>query len=159
MPSKMQVHVRTPFGEVVVEGETATDILDLLKATPPNFIAEVSSLVSSKLASQTKARLEGIVELTSEGPVLTTSKSLTHYEAISLILYTLESKTGTASQIEKLLQSSGIKSMVPARLNEMTRRGQVFKPTPSRPEFKLTTQGERWVENSVLPKIEGAKSD
>lgn len=151
--------MKTSFGEVVVEGETATDILDMLKSTPPNFIAEVSSLVSSKLASPTRARLEGIVELTSEGPVLTTPKSLTHYEAISLVLYALESKIGTASQIEKLLQSSGIKSMVPARLNEMTGRGLVFKPTSSRPEFKLTTQGERWVENSVLPKIEGAKSD
>lgn len=159
MPSKMQVHVKTSFGEVVVEGETATDILDLLKSTPPNFIAEVSNLVSSKLAPPIKARLEGIVELTSEGPVLTTPKSLTHYEAIGLILYTLENKIGTASQIEKLLQSSGIKSMVPARLNEMTHRGLVFKPTPSRPEFKLTTQGERWIENSVLPKIGGAKSE
>lgn len=153
MPGKMQVRLKTSFGEVVVEGATATEILDLLKSTPADFIAEVTSLVSSKLASPIKAQLEGIVELTSEGPVLTTSKSLTHYEAIGLILYTLENKTGTASQIEKLLQSSGIKSMVPARLNEMTRRGLVFKPTPSRPEFKLTTQGERWMENTILPKL------
>jgi hypothetical protein len=159
MPGKMQVHVRTSFGEVVVEGETAKDVLDLLKSTPPDFMTEVSSLASSKLATPIKAKLEGIVELTSEGPVLTTPKALTHYEAISLILYTLENKIGTASQIEKLLQSSGIKSMVPARLNEMTRRGLVFKPTPSRPEFRLTTQGERWIESSVLPKIGGAKTE
>jgi DNA-binding HxlR family transcriptional regulator len=157
MPSKMQVRIKTAFGEVVVEGETATEILGLLKSTPQNFIADITSLVSSKLAPPMKAQLEGIVELTSEGPVITTPKTLTHYEAIALILYTLENKTGTASQIEKLLQSSGIKSMVPARLNEMTRRGLVFKPTPSRPEFKLTTQGERWIENSVLPKVGGAK--
>lgn len=155
----MQVHVKTSFGEVVIQGETAKDILDLLKSMPPDFMAEVTNLASLKLAPSIKARLEGIVELTSEGPVLTTPKSLTHYEAISLILYTLENKTGTSSQIEKLLQSSGIKSMVPARLNEMTRRGLVFKPTPSRPEFKLTTQGERWVENSVLPKIGGTKAE
>jgi hypothetical protein len=159
MPGKLQVHVKTSFGEVVVEGETATDILDLLKSTPPEFITEITRLVSSKLAPPIKAQLEGIVELTSEGPVLTTPKSLTHYEAIGLILYSLENRTGTASQIEKLLQSSGIKSMVPARLNEMTRRGQVFKPTPSRPEFKLTTQGERWIENTILPKLGGAKNE
>lgn len=157
MLGKMQVRVKTSFGEVVVEGATAAEILDLLKSTPADFIAEVTSLVSSKLASPIKAQLEGIVELTSEGPVLTTAKSLTHYEAIGLILYTLENKTGTASQIEKLLQSSGIKSMVPARLNEMTRRGLVFKPTTSRPEFKLTTQGERWMENTILPKLGEAK--
>jgi hypothetical protein len=158
MPGKMQVHVKTSFGEVVAEGESAAEILDMLKSTPADFIEQVTNLVSSKLASPIKAQLEGIVELTSEGPVITTPKSLTHYEAIGLILYALENKTGTASQIEKLLQSSGIKSMVPARLNEMTRRGLVFKPTPSRPEFKLTTQGERWMENTILPKLGETKT-
>jgi len=159
MPGKVQVHVRTSFGEVVVEGETPKEVLDLLKSTPPDFVSEITSLASSKLVAPLRAKLEGIVEFTSEGPVLTTPKSLTHYEAISLILYTLENKIGTASQIERLLQSSGIKSMVPARLNEMTRRGLVFKPTPSRPEFKLTVQGERWIENSVMPKVGGARNE
>jgi len=32
----------------------------------------------------------------------------------------------------------------------------VFKPDPARPEFKLTTQGERWVEEEVLTKLRGA---
>jgi len=159
MPSKMQVRIKTVFGEVVVEGETATEILNTLRSTPQDFVSEVTRLVSSKLAQPLKAKLEGIVEITSEGPVLTLAKSLTHYEAIALILYALENKTGTASQVEKLLQSSGIKAMVPARLNEMTRRGMVFKPTPSRPEFKLTMQGERWIESAVLPKIGEAKSE
>jgi len=159
MPCKMHVHVKTSFGEVVVEGNTPEEILDILKSTPPEFVSEVSNLASSKLALPIKAKLEGIIELTSEGPVLTTPKPLTHYEAIGLTLYALENKTSTASQIERLLQSSGIKSMVPARLNEMTRRGLVFKPTPSRPEFKLTVQGERWVENSVVPKVGGIKDE
>ncbi|MBX5326108.1 MAG: hypothetical protein ACQXXH_04610 [Candidatus Bathyarchaeia archaeon] len=154
----MQVHIKTSFGEIIIEGETATEVLNMLQAIPQNFTAEVSSRISSKLATSIKPRLEGIVEFTDEGPVITTHKSLTHYETISLILYALENKTGTAAQIQKLLQSSGIKSMVPARLNEMTRRGIVFKPTPSRPEFKLTTQGVRWVEDTILPKLkEGEK--
>ena len=38
---------------------------------------------------------------------------------------------------------------VPARLNEMTKRGQVFKPDPNKPEFKLTIQGEKWVEDFI----------
>ncbi|MEM2102526.1 MAG: hypothetical protein QXM22_03325 [Candidatus Bathyarchaeia archaeon] len=152
------MHIKTAFGEIVIEGETATEILNMLQAIPQNFTAEVSSMISSKLATSIKPRLEGIVEVTDEGPVITTRKSLTHYETIGLILYALENKTGTAAQIQKLLQSSGIKSMVPARLNEMTRRGIVFKPAPSRPEFKLTTQGIRWVEDTILPKLkEGEK--
>jgi len=43
--------------------------------------------------------------------------------------------------------------MVPARLNEMTKRGLVYKPDPARPELKLTTQGEKWVEDDVIPKL------
>jgi hypothetical protein len=70
-------------------------------------------------------------------------------------LYASEDKKNTAAHLQKLLESSGIKCMVPARLNEMTKRGQVFKPDPNRPEFKLTVQGERWVEDDVLSKLRG----
>jgi hypothetical protein len=104
------------------------------------------------------AQLKGIIELTTEGPVIVTREKLTHYEAIGLVLYASEEKTNTASQISKLLESSGIKSMVPARLNEMTKRGQVFKPDPNKPEFKLTIQGEKWVEEEVISKLRGKMS-
>ena len=101
------------------------------------------------------AQLKGIVELTTEGPVIVTRIKLTHYEAVGLILYGSEGKTKKASRITKLLESSGIKSMVPARLNEMTKRGQVFKPNPNKPDFKLTIQGEKWIEDDVITKIRG----
>jgi hypothetical protein len=114
----------------------------------------VSNLVSSRLILS-GIQLKGIVESTTEGPVIIAHENLTHYEAIGLTLYASEGKKGTAAQITKLLESSGIKCMVPARLNEMTKRGQVFKPDPNRPEFKLTIQGERWVEEEVLSKLRG----
>jgi hypothetical protein len=75
-----------------------------------------------------------------------------------LVLYASENKNNTAAQVAKLLESSGIKSMVPARLNEMTKRGQVFKPDPNKPEFKLTIQGEKWIEEEVLSKLRGKMS-
>jgi hypothetical protein len=84
-----------------------------------------------------------------------TREKLTHYEAVGLVLYASEDKMNTAAQITRLLESSGIKSMVPARLNEMTKRGQVFKPDPSKPDFKLTIQGEKWIEEEVLSKLRG----
>jgi predicted transcriptional regulator len=102
--------------------------------------------------------LKGIVELTTEGPVIVTREKLTHYEAVGLVLYASEEKTNTAAQVTKLLESSGIKSMVPARLNEMTKRGQVFKPDPNKPEFKLTIQGEKWIEDEVISKLRGKMS-
>jgi hypothetical protein len=46
--------------------------------------------------------------------------------------------------------------MVPARLNEMTKRGLVFKPDPAKPDWKLTIQGEKWIEEEILTKLRSA---
>jgi predicted transcriptional regulator len=128
--------------------------LSMLETMPENFVEKLSDFVSNKLMPS-GAQLKGIVELTTEGPVVVTREKLTHYEAVGLVLYASEDKTNTAAQITRLLESSGIKSMVPARLNEMTKRGQVFKPDPNKPDFKLTIQGEKWIEDEVLTKIRG----
>jgi len=123
----------------------------------PEFVSEVGSVVSSRILLPVKGvGLEGIVELTTEGPVVMTRERLSHYEAIGLVLFASERRMGTAGKIGDLLRSSGIKCMVPARLNEMTKRGLVFKPDPGRPEFRLTVQGEKWVEGDVLPRLRGA---
>ena len=113
--------------------------------------------MSSKL-TPSGAQLKGIVEPTTEGPVIVTRENFTHYEAVGLVLYASDDRRNTAAQIQKLLETSGIKSMVPARLNEMTKRGQIFKPDPNKPEFKLTIQGEKWLEDEVLTKIRGKMS-
>lgn len=89
---KVQVRIKAPFGEIVVEGNNAQEILDTLKGMPSEFMAEISGLVSGKLAPPLKAQLEGIVELTTEGPVITAREKLTHYESIGLTLYASEEK-------------------------------------------------------------------
>ena len=154
---RIEARIKTPFGEVVIEGETPKEILSMLETMPENFVEKLSDFVSDRLMPS-GAQLKGIVELTTEGPVVVTREKLTHYEAVGLVMYASEDKTNTASQISKLLESSGIKSMVPARLNEMTKRGQVFKPDPSKPDFKLTIQGEKWVEDEVISKLRGKMS-
>ncbi len=155
--NRVEVRIKTPFGEIMVEGENPQEVLRMLEGFPDGFMEKVSDLVSSRLAPS-GIQLKGIVESTTEGPVIVAHENLTHYEAIGLTLYASEEKKGTAAQIQKLLESSGIKCMVPARLNEMTKRGQVFKPDPNRPEFKLTIQGEKWVEGEVLAKLRGKMS-
>lgn len=155
---KVQAKIKTLFGEIVVEGENPEEVLKILENFPKNFMEKTSDLVSTKLTPTTAIQLKGMVEFTTEGPVIVTSEKLTHYEAIGLVLYASEGKKNTSAQIKKLLESSGIRSMVPARLNEMTKRGQVFKPDPNRPEFKLTMQGERWVEDEVLARLRGKMS-
>ena len=151
---RIEARIKTPFGEVVIEGETPKEILSMLETMPENFVEKLSDFVSNRLLPS-GAHLKGIVELTTEGPVIVTREKLTHYEAVGLVLYASEDKTNTAAQITRLLESSGIKSMVPARLNEMTKRGQVFKPDPSKTEFKLTIHGEKWIEEEVLSKLRG----
>jgi len=155
--SKVEVRVKMPFGEIVVEAENAQEVLKILEALPEGFVEKVGGFVQNRL-TPSGAQLKGIVESTTEGPVIIARESLTHYEAIGLTLYASDQEKGTAAQITKLLESSGIKCMVPARLNEMTKRGQVFKPDPNRPEFKLTMQGERWVEDGVLAKLKSKMS-
>jgi hypothetical protein len=151
---KVEARIKAPFGEVVVQGESPKEVLDLLGAFPADFVERVSGLVLSKVVPS-GAQLKGVVEFTTEGPVIVVRESLTHYEAVGLTLYASEEKKSTASQIQRLLESSGIKCMVPARLNEMTKRGQVFKPDPNRTEYKLTVQGEKWVEDEVLSRLRG----
>jgi predicted transcriptional regulator len=152
--NKVETRIRTPFGEITIEGENAQEVLKMLEAFPDDFIEKVGNFVSNRLMPSA-VQLKGIIESTTEGPVIVSRQNLTHYEAIGLTLYASEEKKNTAAQITKLLESSGIKCMAPARLNEMTKRGQVFKPDPNRPEFKLTMQGERWIEEDVLAKLRG----
>jgi len=151
---KIEVRIKTSFGEVIIEGETPQEILSMLEGIPGDFVERLSDFVSNRLAPS-GAQLKGIIEPTTEGPVIVTRENLTHYEAVGLVLYASEEKKNTAAQVTKLLESSGIKSMVPARLNEMTKRGQVFKPDPNKPDFKLTIQGEKWIEEDVLSKLRG----
>jgi hypothetical protein len=151
---RIEARIKTPFGEVVIEGETPKEILSMLETMPADFVEKLSDFVSNRLLPSS-VQLKGVVEATTEGPVIVTREKLTHYEAVGLVLYASDERKNTAAHVTKLLESSGIKSMVPARLNEMTKRGQVFKPDPSKPEFKLTIQGERWVEDDVLAKLRG----
>jgi hypothetical protein len=154
---RIEARIKTSFGEVVIGGDTPQEILSMLEAMPADFVEKLSDFVSSRLMPS-GAQLKGIVEATTEGPVIVTREKLTHYEAVGLTLYASEEKKNTAAQVERLLESSGIKSMVPARLNEMTKRGQVFKPDPAKPEFKLSIQGEKWIEDEVLAKLRGKMS-
>jgi len=155
---KIKVEIKTSFGQIVVEGDSAQEILETMKTLTPQFISEIGELTSVKLAPPMKAQLEGIVELTTAGPIITAREKLTHYEAVGLVLYASDKRSNTATQIGQLLASSGIKCMVPARLNEMPKSGLVFKPDPAKPDWKLTTQGEKWVEEEIITKLRGTTS-
>jgi len=149
---RVGVHIKTPFGEIVIESDNPQELLNIIETIPENFVETLTDYVSNRL-TPSRAQLKGIIEPTTEGPIIITRENLTHYEAVGLILYASDEHKNTASQVQKLLESSNIKSMVPARLNEMTKRGQVFRPDPNKPEFKLTIQGKKWIETEILTKL------
>jgi hypothetical protein len=154
---KIRVRVKVPFGEITIDADTPKEILETLRNVSPNLISEMRKMISIRLARTAKARLKGIVKLTAEGPIITTGKRLTHYEAIGLILYASIEKMLTAAQLQRLLKPSGIKPMVPARLNEMHKRGLVFKPDPSKPGWKLSANGRKWIEENALVRLKEKK--
>lgn len=149
---KFQARIKTSFGEIVIEEEAAEELLRSIRTMPKNFINDLEFLISTKTFSTSGTVFKGIVEFTKKGPILKSKAELTHYEAIGLILYASDDKTGTANQISQLLEHSGIKPRVSSRLNEMAKRGLVYKPDPRAVNWRLTAQGERWIEDGVLPK-------
>jgi len=153
---KVRLSVKTSFGEVSVEGETVEEVLRLLDGLSEGLAEKIGALFSARLgpAVAPSSALRNVVELTPEGPVIVAKKKMSQYEAIGLLLYAVEEGTATASKLRRLLEASGMMGVqVPARLNEMRKRGLVFKPDPAKPDWRLTAQGERWIEEEVLPKL------
>ena len=83
---RIEARIKTPFGEIVIEGESPQEILKMLETFPENFVEKLSDFVSNRV-TPSGAQLKGIVEATTEGPVIITREKLTHYEAVGLILY------------------------------------------------------------------------
>ncbi len=154
MTAKFQARIRTSFGEVVIEEETAERLIEVIRGLPENFFGEIDSAVSRSFrGAGLGPGFDGIIEFTRDGPIIVSKGKLTHYEAIGLILYASAGRMSTAHRLNRLLEYSGIRSRVSSRLNEMAKRGLVYKPDPSDPNWKLTLQGERWVEQEILTKI------
>ncbi|MEM2325807.1 MAG: hypothetical protein QXG94_02275 [Candidatus Bathyarchaeia archaeon] len=155
---KIQAEIKTSFGKIVVEGSTINEVVTAINSFPENLIVELERIVLRMLSQSTNKEYEGIVKVTEEGPILVLkdASGITQYEAIALTLYFSKNRCSKPSTIRRLLEYSGIKLQVSSRLNEMAKRGLVFKPIPGRAEWALSPKGERWVEEEVLPKLKEA---
>jgi len=151
--TRIKLAIRTPFGEITVGGDTASEVLNALETLDHDFLAEVNDRVSSLLATQARDNLKDIVDMGRDGPVIVTKKKLSHYEAIGLVLYGMKDNLSSSRELRRLLAASGKKVTVPARLHEMRQRGHVFKPVEKAPLYKLSTKGVKWIEEEVIPKI------
>lgn len=151
--ARITLSIKTPFGEILVSGESTSELLNAINELDYEFVAEVNNRVSDLLVSQAKDDLKGIVEIGNEGPVIVTKNKLSHYESIGLILYCIRDHQASSREIRNRLTASGKKVTVPARLHEMRKRGHIFKPSDRAPYYKLSSKGVKWIEEDVVPSI------
>jgi phosphoglycerate-specific signal transduction histidine kinase len=150
---KLQLNIDTDYGTLTVSGDTQDEILDALALLTDDFLDKVSEKLSILDLKQTEDRLRNIVRIGQNGPVIVTRAEISHYEAIGLVLYSMKNQEATSRRIRERLEASGKEIIVAARLNEMRKRGHIFKPSGKGSEYRLTSKGMAWVDDEVVEKI------
>jgi len=138
---RITLAIKTPFGEIMVGGETSQEVLDALRGLDQAFVGEVNERISELLATQAKDDLKGIVEIGRDGPVIVTKERLSHYEAIGLILYSVKDHQASSREITQRLTASGKKVTVPARLHEIHGPGAAPRDEAEGPHLQARRQG------------------
>ena len=150
---KLQLNIETDYGTLTVSGDTQEEILEALSLLTDNFLDEISEKLSVLDLKQTEDRLRNIVRIEQNGPVIVTRDEISHYEAIGLVLYYMKNQEATSKKIRERLEASGKDVIVAARLNEMRKRGHVFKPSGKGSKYRLTSKGMAWVDDEVVEKM------
>jgi phosphoglycerate-specific signal transduction histidine kinase len=150
---KLQLNIDTDYGTLTVSGDTQDEVLDALALLTDDFLDKISEKLSILDLKQTEDRLRNIVRIGQNGPVIVTRAEISHYEAIGLVLYSMKNQEATSRRIRERLEASGKEIIVAARLNEMRKRGHIFKPSGKGSEYRLTSKGMAWVDDEVVEKI------
>ncbi|MBT4321404.1 hypothetical protein HN807_02125 [Candidatus Bathyarchaeota archaeon] len=151
--TKLQLNIETDYGAVTISGDTQSEILEALDLLTDDFLDKISEKISLLDLKQTEDRLRNIVRIGQTGPVIVTRAEISHYEAIGLVLYSMKNQEATSKKIRERLEASGKEVIVAARLNEMRKRGHIFKPSGKGSEYRLTSKGMAWVDDEVVEKI------
>lgn len=150
---RITLTVKTQFGDVQVSGESPAELLTALDWLTQEYIAQLNDKVSGIVSKQSLDHLKGIVQMRQDGPILTCKEEISHYEAIGLLLYAVKGYQATNKELRNMLNESGRRVVVPARLHEMVKKGILFRPEGRGSIYKLTAKGVNWVEREVLPPI------
>jgi len=150
---KLQLNIETDYGTLTVSGDTQEEVLDALDLLTDDFLDKISEKLDILDLKQTEDRLRNIVRIGQNGPVIVTRAEISHYEAIGLVLYSMKNQEATSKKIRERLEASGKEVIVAARLNEMRKRGHIFKPSGKGSEYRLTSKGMAWVDDDVVEKI------
>ena len=147
---KVRLVLHRSYGDIEIEGETFDEIIDRLKEFP-EWLEVIDSMISAQSASVgEKDILSGIVQITTEGPVLTvTRERLTDREAVAVLLYAMDPQGLRPKELSRLLSLSGFLSVgFASRLSELKREGLAYREGDT---YRLTVAGKTWVESTVKP--------
>ncbi len=143
---KIRVIVKRPYGDVEVEGESLDEVVEGLE-TFPDWLVVIDKLVTG-LETADKGPLFGLVEFSSEGPLITVPKErVSDRESIGLLLYAKDPEALEPKELGRLLNLSGRPSAgFGSRLSEMRREGHAVKEGNA---YRLSVAGKRWIEEVV----------
>ena len=147
---KVRVTVNRPYGNIEFEGESLDEVVQTLEAFP-EWLDVIDRLIPTTTEEEAQNILEGIVEMTSEGPQLVVAKDrISSKDAISLLLYAKDPEPMEPKGIGRLLSLSGHGSAgFGSRLSEMRREGMVLKEGQG---YRLSSAGKMSVEE-LLQKL------
>lgn len=151
--AKLNISIDTKYGSITVSGDTPQEIIESLDMLTESFLDQVKDRLNILELKETEDKLHNIVHITPNGPVIVTREGLNHYESIGLVLYAMKNQEATSKKIRERLVASGKEIIVAARLNEMRKRGHIFKPSSKGSEYRLTSKGMVWVDEEVVGKI------
>ena len=147
---KYRVSVRRTFGTMEVEADTPDELLEALRKIP-DILSEIDEILAKKELMAPSISLKGLIYRSEEGPLITVPKDrLSTREAIALLLYAVYPDGIKSRDLGRLLNISGwFTPGYPSRLSELKRGGLAISVRGS---YKLTLNGVRWVEGTVIPK-------
>ena len=151
--ARLKISIDTKYGKITVSGDSPKEIIDSLDMLTEDFLDKVNERMSFLELKETEDKLNNIVHMTPNGPVIVTRSELNHYESLGLIPYAMKNQKATSKKLKERLEASGKDIIVAARLNEMRKRGHVFKPSSKGSEYRLTSKGMAWVDEVVIGKI------
>ncbi len=145
---KVRLILHRSYGDIELEGDSFDEIIEKIKEFP-EWLEVIDTMISTQsTAVGEKDILTGLVQITTEGPVLTVTRDkLTDREAVAILLYAMEPQGLRPKELSRLLSLSGFLSVgFASRLSELKREGLAYREGDT---YKLTVAGKQWVETKA----------
>jgi len=142
-----------PYGRLEIEGENFDDLIKRLESLPDYLEVIDQLLLKPKPPSTREEELKGLIEFTTDGPLVIVPKEKVNIkEAIGLLLVATDPTPTDPKELSKLLNLSGkLSPGFAARLSELKHEGRVVREGDA---YRLSAEGKNWI-NEVITRLRG----